>query len=187
MSRLVQGHVALIRHGRTAWNAEGRFLGRRDLPLDAVGLEQAESLGMSFRGLFSTVVSSPLLRARQTAEVLGCSVEVDDGWVEMDQGELEGLDADSARRLWGPELRLWAEDPLSWRIPGGESPESVVIRARDAWTRIAHMEPPVAVVTHQLTLAFLAASLVGAPLREWRRWKLGNTEMLWLDGPPRRD
>src|ERR1700730_18803016 len=84
--------LILVRHGESTGNADGLLLGRMDVPLTERGLAQARTLGPSVAGA-TRVISSPLVRARATAEALGTGlpVEVDDRWVEGDYGEFEGL------------------------------------------------------------------------------------------------
>ncbi len=82
--------LVLVRHGRTAANAQGLLQGRLDLPLDELGHAQAAELAKAL-GRPSRVVSSPLRRSRQTAEALGVEVELDERWTELDYGDLDGL------------------------------------------------------------------------------------------------
>ncbi len=106
----------LLRHGRTAVNADGRMQGLIDEPLDQAGRAQVEAAARHI-GTPDLVVSSPLLRARQTAEAFGVPYEVDPRWVEMDYGVLDGRRlADIDPMIW---VR-WREDP-SFRPDGGES------------------------------------------------------------------
>jgi len=83
--------LILVRHGESTGNAEGRLLGRIDSPLTVRGLEQARSLADTVSGA-SRLISSPLARARETAEALGTGlpIEVDDRWIEVDYGEYDG-------------------------------------------------------------------------------------------------
>lgn len=88
--------LILVRHGRTASNAQGRMLGHTDVPLDAVGVKQAALMAQKVAGYGPTVIySSPLMRARQTAaalaEPLGIKVAVSDDLIEYDFGELSDL------------------------------------------------------------------------------------------------
>lgn len=112
-------HVYLIRHGATAGNLEGRYIGRTDEPLSPEGVAQARRLGV--RGLTADrLFVSPALRARQTAQLAFPTMEpvvVDDLW-EADFGDFEGktvaeLENDPAYRRW---VDSWCLDP----IPGGE-------------------------------------------------------------------
>lgn len=119
--------LILVRHGRTAVNASGRLQGRADPPLDDTGLSQAEAL----RAVLpeeASIVTSPLLRARQTAEAVagGRPVEVDGRWVELDYGEWDGLPLDGVPAA---EWARWRSDP-SYRPPGGETLEECGARVR---------------------------------------------------------
>ncbi|MEY4372594.1 MAG: hypothetical protein RL219_1363, partial [Actinomycetota bacterium] len=81
--------LILVRHGRTSANAAGLLQGRMDLPLDTVGVTQAEQLGLAFGGV-ERVISSPLLRARETALRISDSIEIDQRWQEIAYGAYEG-------------------------------------------------------------------------------------------------
>lgn len=89
--------IYFVRHGETDWNAAGRFQGREDIPLNESGLAQADALAEKFRGMdVRTIISSPLMRACQTADSIGRlfpeSVRrVDDRLIERDLGGLSGL------------------------------------------------------------------------------------------------
>lgn len=85
-----RGVLILVRHGRTAANAEGRIQGRLDLPLDEVGQDQARRCAAAI-GQVARVIASPLLRARQTAQAWGVEPEVDERWVELDFGVFDGM------------------------------------------------------------------------------------------------
>jgi broad specificity phosphatase PhoE len=85
-----------LRHGATDWNREGRFQGRTDNPLNTDGLGQARTAADALRGIgIGRIVSSPLVRALKTAEIIGAAVavpvEVDHGIIEFDFGSFEGL------------------------------------------------------------------------------------------------
>jgi probable phosphoglycerate mutase len=175
--------LLLIRHGQTAWNIERRFLGRTDVPLDAVGLDQAARLGRRFAGFpLAAVWASPLARARQTAAVLG-DARIEPGLVEMDMGDLEGLSGtDFAARY--PELVVqWRDEPDAVRLPGGEVLADVQVRGLAALARIAATVAPgetVAVVTHQLILATVVCHSAGAPLAKFRSYMHRNTGITTL-------
>ena len=123
--------LIVARHGRTVHNAGGRLQGRVDLPLDDEGRRQAAALARVLGGV-AGVVSSPLLRARQTAEAIasaaGVPVEVDERWIELDYGELDGLPlADVPAEVWA----AWRADP-GFAPPGGESLADVRARVAPA-------------------------------------------------------
>ena len=144
----------LLRHGQTEMSVQGRFAGRGDVPLTDTGARQAVAVAdrLSARGA-DLVVSSPLSRARHTAqavaEAAGAPLVVDDDLAETDFGAWEGLTfAEAAQR--DPELhRSWLSDP-SVPAPDGESFDAVharVSRARDELVA-AYQGCTVLVVSH---------------------------------------
>jgi broad specificity phosphatase PhoE len=83
--------LILVRHGESTGNAEGLLLGRIDAPLTERGMAQANTVGPRVAGA-TRLISSPLRRARDTAEALGidASIEIDERWIEVDYGEFDG-------------------------------------------------------------------------------------------------
>jgi broad specificity phosphatase PhoE len=138
--------LIVVRHGRTEANASGLLLGRRlDPGLDDLGRRQAEALARVLPG-DARVVASPLRRTCETAAALGRDVEVDDRWIELDYGELDGTPLrDVPRDVWAG----WQADP-SWAPPGGESLTDLGARIRGACEALAEecAERDVIVVTH---------------------------------------
>jgi probable phosphoglycerate mutase len=150
----------LVRHGRTDFNARGVLLGRLDPPLDDVGRLQAEQLAMAMERP-DRVISSPLRRARETADAFGLPVEIDERWIELDYGELDGMPVESVGvEIWN----RWRSD-LSFTPPGGESILAMSTRVREACEDLAeeatvrevvvvsHVSPIKAAVTWALGVA----------------------------------
>lgn len=190
-SAVARGHlaVALVRHGRTRWNHERRFLGVTDLPLDDVGRAQADALSRSLGRPFTRVYTSPLLRARQTAEVLDPEPVPVDGLRELCQGELEGLQATDAMGRYPEFFARWADDPRSTRVPGGESLGECRDRAMVALDELAGRHrggEVIACVTHQLVIAGVTCTVLGEGLRCWRDHGVGNTGITVLTHDGRR-
>jgi len=161
--------LIIARHGRTAHNASGRLLGRLDPPLDEVGLVQAAAIADAV-GPVQRIVSSPLLRTRQTADAValrwGAEVTGDDRWIELDYGELDGaLLADVPADVWA----LWRSDP-TYAPPGGESLSALGERVRAAADELLEeaRHADVLVVTHV------------SPIKAAMCWSLGaGDEMTW--------
>lgn len=180
--------MLLIRHARTAWNAERRFLGRTDIPLDPLGEAQADALAARLASVpLARVYTSPLARARETARRLGEPVTCP-GLIEMDMGELEGLGGEEVQARFPGVLRQWREDPLAIRPPGGETIAATQARLLGAFAEIVRGHragETVAVVTHQIALATLLCGLVGDPLSAFRRYLHRNTgvsTLVWDGG-----
>ncbi|MCB9676631.1 MAG: histidine phosphatase family protein [Alphaproteobacteria bacterium] len=168
--------LVLVRHGRTAWNAEQRFLGQTDLPLDDVGASEVEALGARIGGAFDAIYSSPLRRALQTAEALGPLQGVVPAITELNQGVLEGLGVAEGFERYRDWFREWADDPEKACVPGGESLGDVRDRAVPAVLGIAraHERGVIAVVTHQMVIAAVCCHAAGAPLRDYREYTVPN-------------
>jgi len=114
--------IALVRHGRTLANVEGRWQGRGDWDLDEVGLRQAESLG-EWYGRHPTVYTSPLKRAASTAErvALNGTIPVD-GLMEINMGSWEGLTTTEIVERWPDDMETIYGNGVD--LPRGGSGES---------------------------------------------------------------
>jgi probable phosphoglycerate mutase len=173
----------LIRHGRTSWNARGLFQGGRDIPLDETGRAQAEAMAERLASVpFTAVWSSPLSRARETADLLafkkGLNVRLHEGLSEIRHGKWEGLEADIVAQRWPRLFRLWKERPQEVVMPGGESLEDVQTRALSAMDDLLSSDSdPVAVVSHDAVLKVLLCSWLGLPLSGFRRFDLANASV----------
>jgi broad specificity phosphatase PhoE len=160
--------LILVRHGRTAYNASRQLQGRIDAPLDELGLRQAAALGRvpDITGA-ARAVCSPLLRARQTAEALGPQVTIDERWIEMDYGTLDGRPLDQVpAEVW----RNYRSD-LEWAPPGGESPAAVYRRVEKACEELAEdvLTHDVVVVSHVSPIKAAVSWCLGmGPDMGWR-------------------
>ena len=156
--------LIVVRHGRTPANAEGRLLGRLDPDLDEVGVEQARAVA-EWIGPVDRVITSPLARARQTAAAFAVEAEVDERWIELDYGELDGrLVGEITPAVW-ERLR----DDADWTPEGGESLRDLhsrVVLACEELVAIA-ADLDVVVVTHvspiKSVLAWTLGGATGVP------------------------
>lgn len=167
--------IILWRHGRTAWNAAGRVQGQSDVPLDEVGIAQAEAAATRLAALKPVrVVSSDLRRAHATAEALGAvsgiEVEIDERLREMNFGVREGLTSREAWESYPDEMRAWVTgDDI--RMPGGETYREAGLRFAEALTEIVADltgDGPVVIVAHGAVLRVGACTFVGIDQRFWR-------------------
>jgi broad specificity phosphatase PhoE len=158
--------VVLLRHGRTAWNAQRRFQGQADPPLDEVGRGQAYEVAAIINAIGpDLLVSSDLARAAQTAEIVGeivgLPVLVDARLRERGLGHWEGLTRDEVEVQYPDEFSDWVSGrDVSRR--GGETREQVAERARAAFAELSDVETTV-LVTHSATAMALTNSLLGIP------------------------
>jgi broad specificity phosphatase PhoE len=137
--------LVLVRHGQTEANARGLLQGRVDLPLSELGRRQAQALAPLVPA-DARVVASPLRRALETAAALERDVEIDDRWIELDYGELDGRPiGDVTPEAWA----AWRGDP-HFTLPGGESLVTLGARVRGACEELLDeaRERDVIVVSH---------------------------------------
>ena len=111
--------IYVVRHGETEWNAINKVLGRTDIPLNANGVNQARELARSMKDLkIDVFLCSPLLRTRQTADIIssemGVQYEIDNRLIEQEFGEFEGVNRSD------PKYQK-AKREYFVRYPGGES------------------------------------------------------------------
>jgi broad specificity phosphatase PhoE len=152
--------IVLVRHGQTEWSVSGRHTSRTDLPLTDEGRRRAEALASVFRGTeFSLVLSSPLRRARETAELagLGNDMAMDEDLHEWDYGDYEGLTTAEIREQ-RPNWSLWRDG-----CPGGESPDQVSARADRVLSLLRKQDGDCAVFAHGHILRVIGARWVGEP------------------------
>lgn len=149
------GEVVLLRHGQTTWSRQGRHTGKSDIPLDAVGEEQARALTAALTGRrFRLILVSPLQRAVRTAELAGLSpAATDPDLVEWDYGSYDGRTT--------PEIRAERPGWYLWRdgVQGGETLAEVAARADRVLARVRPVlaEGDVALVGHGHALRVLGA------------------------------
>ena len=161
--------LVLVRHGSTAHSSERRFSGRNDLDLTDEGRAQARALADRAAAWNATaIVSSPLPRAVQTAEVIakstGLPVSTDDDFAEVDFGAWEGLTFAEARSSHPQELADWLADP-EVAPPGGESFADVARRVRRGRDTVMRTNPDrtVVVVSHVTPIKTLLRTALDAP------------------------
>ena len=180
--------LCLVRHGETAWNAERRLQGHLDVPLNEIGLEQAEATAACLHGQqFAACYCSDLARARQTAaaagRLLGLAPQPDRDLRERHYGAFQGLTYDEARRRF-PEAyaRFEARDPGYAFAEGGESLGSFAARVRAALDRIAirHAGQTVLIVTHGGVLDVAHRLATGKALETPRDFVIPNAALNWI-------
>jgi alpha-ribazole phosphatase len=156
-----------VRHGRTAWNADRRFQGQTDIPLDDEGLAQAQALAAHLRAEhFDRALASDLSRARTTAETICAERAIDIEFTpllrEMHFGRWEGLTWDQIVARW-PELDAKNEKaPMYYTAEGGESWDALCERVdgflREATERMGTTERAL-IVSHAGVMHGIVRSL----------------------------
>ena len=182
MSLPAPRRLVVLRHGQTAFNAEGRVQGQLDVPLDALGLAQAAVAGAALRGLVGHIVSSDLARAICTAELVaagtGIVARADPRLRELDLGEWQGHTTAEIAQRWPAQYLVWRQGEDLAR-GGGETYREAGARALACLTEaLAGVEPggTILAVTHGGTARAALGELLSLPTESW--WSLaplGNT------------
>ncbi|MFV0130140.1 bifunctional RNase H/acid phosphatase [Streptomyces sp. HMX112] len=177
----------LLRHGETALTPEKRFSGSGggDPELSAVGRRQAETVAaaLAARGTIQEIVSSPLLRCRQTAGAiaarLGLDVAIEDGLRETDFGAWEGLTFAEVRERHPEDLDAWLASPRAAPTGGGESFAAVARRVAATRDRLTarHAGRTVLLVTHVTPIKTLVRLALGAPPESLFRMELSAASL----------
>lgn len=167
--------IVLVRHGHTDLSYADYMCGTTDPPLCAAGVEMAEAVAMrAARDQWVALYASPLLRARQTAEVvarrIGLRVALEPDLRELAYGEWDGRRASDVRRSDPERYHEWVEAPGTVAPPGGESGAAVVARAIPAIEAIVrrHPEGKVLLVSHKATIRLVICALLGIDLDLFR-------------------
>ncbi len=153
-----------LRHGESIGNAESRWQGQSDYALTEKGRLQACALGERWKAesvKFDSITTSPLVRARETAEIvasyLGVEVQLDSIWMERDIGEMEGLTAEEVRRLPQPPYTTPYDS-----IGGGEGDWALFLRAGQALHDLVRRPPGnYLIVSHGGLLNQLMNAIIG--------------------------
>ena len=169
--------VYLVRHGETPWTISGQHTGRTDVALTERGERDAQALSGRLQAMrFAEVFTSPLQRARRTAELagFGADAQADPDLTEWDYGAYEG------RRT----LDIRAERP-GWRLfedgcPGGETLKAVSVRADRVIARVRALRRDVLIFAHRDILRILIARWVALPALEARRLYLETVSVSTL-------
>lgn len=136
--------IYFIRHGETDWNAQSRYQGQADIPINALGRVQAQRNGEAMRALLPAIaqanyVASPLLRARETMEIVRGAMGLDAGAYALDDrlkeihyGHWQGIFAVDLPGIDASGVAERAQDSFRWRPRGGESYADLMHRSA-AW------------------------------------------------------
>lgn len=171
----------LARHGATDYSLEKRFSGSGgvDLPLNELGRAQGEALAVELarRDEAAVLATSPLLRTRQTAELIaqatGLEISVSEEFAECSFGDWDGHTFAEVREKWPEEMADWLSS-TAVAPPGGESFDACASRVRRGLRRLldAHPGQSVIVVAHVTPIKLMVSDAVGAPIDSVYRMEL---------------
>jgi broad specificity phosphatase PhoE len=184
--------IFLIRHCETNHNRDGVVQGRLDVPLNETGRRQAAKLAAHLKETrLDAIISSPLLRASETAAALaatqGRPVSFEPALLELDVGEMDGLTGPQMRERYPSFFNSWLAGPgATTPLPGGESLEDVQERGWAFLETLREREDleQVACITHHFVLLSLICRAVQLPLTRIRRIRqpLGSFSVIEFRG-----
>ena len=166
---------AVLRHATTGWNEAGRLQGLTDTELSPAGEAAARTWRLPAPADGWTRISSPLRRARRTAELVQPSapVAIDSRLREMSFGSWEGHTLAELRATVGEAFLVAERRGLDFEPPGGESPRAVMTRIGGWTAEIANRGRPVLAISHKAVLRALLAMATG--------WDMTGRQPMKLD------
>lgn len=176
--------LLLVRHGRSAWNAQGRIQGQFDIELDEEGWRQAHQVAARIKPMaIAAIYSSPLQRARATAESIGTQLNLpvtcDERLMEYQFGVVSGLTWDELVAQHPELAKRWADDAWTVPIEGSEGRVNFAARVKAVMDEIIARHPvdQVVVVAHGGTFNVYLAKMLGLDLKRRHPFHFGNTSL----------
>lgn len=183
----VRGTVLLMRHGETAWNREGRVMGRQPIELDQRGRAQVQAAAALARLLApEVIITSPLTRARQTADIIAAAL---DHLAVIEEPQLEEVRYGKWEGMTYPELIRdqsyleYRKAPLSSLTPGGESIGQVQARGVSAVMRAleAHRGQRLLLISHGDIIRTVLCHFIGLELGHYHRIRVDNATFCGIE------
>lgn len=169
-------HIILIRHGSTDWNIQYRFQGQSDIPLNEIGLQEANAISRRLKNEnINTIYSSDLKRAQETAQIIARyhqdQIVLDPKLREIDFGDWEGLTYKDIQQRDPDRMAAWQSGKLNVSPPGGESLNQLDKRVKSCSDKIklVQTDESIVVVSHGGPLrVMLCQALNLSPDRYWQ-------------------
>ena len=180
--------LCIVRHGETDWNSQGILQGWIDVPLNALGRRQARAMAAQFdRTGFSAIWSSPLIRARETAEIIAPLIRLPfprfhDGLMERNFGIFQGIPKSELAELNPVELQLILKRNPAGHFEGGETMDEFADRILEALVSIGaqYAGQKVLVIAHGWVMDVITRHINGLPRKAILNMKRKNGEALWV-------
>ncbi|NLJ89133.1 MAG: histidine phosphatase family protein [Epulopiscium sp.] len=174
----------LVRHGETAWNIDNKYQGITDIPLNEIGIKQAQAIARRMKAFkIDKIYSSDLSRAYETGKLISreknINIEKMPGLREISFGEWEGYTISELEELYGENYKRFFLEPHKYNFPGEGSMEAVQKRIRKAIGEIEKKHPKgdIVIVSHGGVLKILIMTLLEIDLSFFKSFWLGNTSL----------
>lgn len=186
-------NVLLVRHGETEWNRAGRYQGRTDIPLSPDGEAQVKALGRRLAHVpIALAVSSPLSRARRTAEAIlagrDTKLEIDEGLLEISHGDWEGQLATDIELSHAELFGTWRSRP-DRDVPAGPGAETLGDVEDRAWPVLLNLcarlgpDETGLIAAHDAVNRALLCRVLGLPLSRVWMFRQAPATLNVLSGP----
>ena len=160
--------IIVVRHGQTKWNLGQVFRGTADVPLNETGKKQAGGLAKALRDYkISTVYSSPLSRATETAEAVakkhGLEIKISSLLLDINYGQWQGVSHQEVEKKWPEIYKLWYQAPHKVKFPEGESLDDVRKKVKKFLEKIVseHQGETIAAASHRVAIKILLCAALG--------------------------
>jgi broad specificity phosphatase PhoE len=182
-ANILRGTAILMRHGETRWNREGRVMGRNPVELSDNGRAQVGAAAVLARSLdLDLIVTSPLVRARQTAGIVadgvgGIEIIEDPAIAEVSYGRWEGMTYHDL--INDSHYAMYRESPVDYPTPGGETIPDVQARGVDAVHRAVKANPArrILFVSHGDIIRTVLCYFLGLELKFFHRVRIDNAAL----------
>lgn len=184
--------LLLVRHGETEWNRQTRFQGQIDVPLNDNGRQQAQKAAEFLKNVqLDFAVSSPMLRPKETAEIIlqhhsKIQLQLHADLQEINHGLWEGKLEAEIEQAFSGELHQWRTAPAEVQMPQGENLQQVWQRSVTAWRSIldsAASQTTALVVAHDATNKVLLCHVLGLSPAHFWNFRQGNGAVSVIDYP----
>jgi len=185
--------IYYVRHGETDWNAEQRFQGRKDIPLNEKGRAQARHNGGKLADILGTAdgfsfISSPLSRSRETMEIIRAEMSlakdgysIDERLIEVSYGDLEGITQPELKQMDRELYYFRKKNAWSFRPQNGESQKDVLGRVRD-WYSNLEPDGRYVVAAHGAVGRVVRHHLAGMPADDVARYPFPQDQVFVFSG-----
>ena len=177
-----------VRHGQTTWNDIGRFQGSTDVPLNLLGIEQAEKAALALKDIhFDAIYSSPLNRAQVTAQTIArphqLTVQVEPRIAEINFGQWEGMTFEEIERKWPGRIKEMYIHPDTVDIPGSETFADAESRTMDFLNELinANDNKTFLIVSHGAAIRTMICGLLQIPLDRAWLFSQGNANITRIE------
>jgi alpha-ribazole phosphatase len=180
--------IYLVRHGQTEWNATQRYQGHTDIPLDTIGLEQAERAAARLVDVsLDAVYSSDLSRAAETAQAIADLSRIprtaNPLLREHGFGQWEGRTRDEIEKEFADSWLAYRRSPLKAAPPNGETLMQTRPRVLQALSEItqAHPDGAICIVGHGGSMRWIVLEALGAPPESYFRLRTDNGSLSLIE------